>query len=157
MGLGGKIFGRLKVVGFSRKDTKYRKYWLCKCECGNEVITREESLVSGHTKSCGCLQKEIISHVNRGKVGDKHRNWKGGRITRCGYTMMLYKNHPRADLWGYVCEHVLIAEKILGEYIPRGHVIHHINGIKDDNRPENLMWFKSNSEHLKYHKLMEVK
>lgn len=39
--------------------------WKCQCDCGNEIIVRPDSLTSGHTKSCGCLQKEIVSQNNK--------------------------------------------------------------------------------------------
>lgn len=38
--------------------------WRCQCECGNEIVVRGDSLRSGHTKSCGCLQKEKVSKLN---------------------------------------------------------------------------------------------
>lgn len=59
--LTGMRFGRLCVIKFSR-DVKYgnriRKYWLCKCDCGNIHEVRRDSLTSGYVKSCGCLKKE---------------------------------------------------------------------------------------------------
>lgn len=54
--LAGEQFGRLTVL--RRDDTKEPgrgNFWICRCACGKEVVVRTHSLVSGHTKSCGCL------------------------------------------------------------------------------------------------------
>ena len=58
--------------------------WLCKCFCGKEFITRSDALKSGHTKSCGCLQKkkasEIITKWNKSIALDL-TNQKFGKLT----------------------------------------------------------------------------
>lgn len=59
-------FERLKVIK-RVKNKNYRAMWLCKCDCGNEKITSTYLLLSGQTKSCGCLGKE-----NRAKSRTKH-------------------------------------------------------------------------------------
>jgi uncharacterized protein (DUF1330 family) len=65
----------------------------------------------------------------------------------------LFPDHPEANLWGYVKRAVLILEKHLGRYLTHGENIHHINGIKDDDRIENLK-IMTNKEHTKLHAQM---
>lgn len=58
-----------------------------------------------------------------------------------GYMMIFSPEHPRADKGKYVFEHVLVMEQILGRYLLPGENVHHRNGVRDDNRPENLeLW-----------------
>jgi len=58
-------FGRLTVVCPTGKRSKQRGViWLCRCDCGNLKEVRSDQLISGITKSCGCLQKEMAA-INR--------------------------------------------------------------------------------------------
>jgi hypothetical protein len=65
--------------------------------------------------------------------------WKNGRTQngKDGYVFINRPDHPRAH-GGYVPEHILEWEAVNGKYLPSGLVIHHLNGIKNDNRIENL-------------------
>lgn len=54
----GEKYNNLTILNFSKKDTHYRKYWICKCDCGNIKEIRGDKIISGHTKSCGCLNTQ---------------------------------------------------------------------------------------------------
>ena len=56
--LTGMKFGRLIVIERCGSDKHKNALWLCKCECGNEIVIRGSHLISGNTTSCGCYQKE---------------------------------------------------------------------------------------------------
>lgn len=61
--LTGKSFGRLNVIMYDHTDKWKNAQWLCKCVCGNQLTVSTHDLVKGHTKSCGCLQKEKASEA----------------------------------------------------------------------------------------------
>jgi len=58
--LTGQRFGRLVVLGIASYDEKtYTKKWLCRCDCGKKIEVSGGNLRSGHSKSCGCLRRDI--------------------------------------------------------------------------------------------------
>jgi len=74
--------------------------------------------------------------------------WKGGRvIDGDGYVLIRMPKHPNARN-GYVLEHRLVLERILNRYLTESEVVHHKNGDKTDNDPNNLILFANNGEHL---------
>jgi hypothetical protein len=66
----GKHSGRLTIVSFSHQDARGRAFWNCLCECGAGVAIEGTKLRSGHTGSCGCLKKEIITAGANLRHGD---------------------------------------------------------------------------------------
>lgn len=60
----GEKFGRLTLVGLLTEPRDKRRTWECLCECGNTTFVRQISLVSGDTKSCGCLKLELLAEHN---------------------------------------------------------------------------------------------
>ena len=81
------------------------------------------------------------------KSGKDHINWKGGRKKHNGYMLILKRDHPNTNKDGYVYEHRLVMEQSIGGYLTLKENVHHINGIKNDNRIENLQLFESLSKH----------
>lgn len=62
--LAGTTFGRLTVVKKLDKKQYSNQLWLCKCKCGSFTTVNQENLLSGHTRSCGCLSRDIASSRN---------------------------------------------------------------------------------------------
>jgi hypothetical protein len=77
--------------------------------------------------------------------GVTHSNWKGGRVQlKDGYVRLFSPGHPRAVNGRYVLEHILVMEQVLGRHLNDDETIHHRNGVRNDNRPENLeLWASS--------------
>jgi hypothetical protein len=83
-------------------------------------------------------------HVGRMRFGGKdHPGWGGGKVMRNGYVTVYSPDHPAVQdkRSKYVFEHRLVMEAKIGRYLARDEQVHHINGVKDDNREENLeLW-----------------
>ena len=86
------------------------------------------------------FSEEHKRKLSEAKKGKRSNQYKGGRYKHDkGYWYVLKPEHPYANYKGYVFEHRLVMEEFLGRYlIPNIDDVHHINGVKDDNRIENL-------------------
>jgi hypothetical protein len=139
--LKGLKFGKLLVL--DRAPNKgSRVMWICKCDCGSQNKTvRGSHLTAGKIISCGCH----IPGLNKKSLMENAANWRGGRrYDEDGYVQVYCPKHPACKSNGYIREHKLVMEAKLNRYLVKGETVHHINGIKDDNRPENLeLWSRS--------------
>lgn len=85
--------------------------------------------------------------------GVDHPNWSGGRVRLPdGYVYIHRPDHPNATMEGYVMEHRLVAEEEIGRLLESKEVVHHLNGVKDDNRPENLQVLPDQAAHVRLHR-----
>lgn len=110
-------------------------------ECRNQL----GQFVKGHKFWLG-KKRPNISREN-------HYNWKGGVIIQEGYRYILCPNHPKAHhKGGYVAEHVLIMELMIGRFLKTGEIVHHRDEDRLNNKPENLRLCKNLTEHNKIHR-----
>ncbi len=85
-----------------------------------------------------CRVGKHYSHKTEFKKGSKHRFWNPHKISAKGYLITYCPRHPFKNRNNYVYTHRLIMEKHLGRYLKKDEFVHHKNGIRDDNRIENL-------------------
>lgn len=98
-------------------------------------------------KTCGGCGKPL-SHSAKtglckscGRKGTRHPAWKGWTVCAKGYRHVRFPDHPNASKYGYVQEHVVVMAEMLGRPLLPHENVHHRNGVRDDNRPENLeLW-----------------
>lgn len=134
------------LPGHHSKGNTHRRYTptpdeipsgLCECGCGQSTGIAKATLRSrrwfrGHPMP-------FVAHHTLQRRGADSPKWKGGRrVDRHGYVLIHAPAHPAA-VQGYVLEHRLVMEQVLGRPLERGEVVHHINHVKTDNRAENLM------------------
>lgn len=135
------------------------------CQQAGKQITRKEWILNELSPSdmpirikfknwnnfiiaCGFTPKEpTISSLARknsilSRKGVRSGHWKGGRIKdKFGYIQVWRPEHPNCKTAGYIHEHRLVMSEYLGRPLTKGENIHHKNGIRDDNRIENLeLW-----------------
>ena len=102
--LTGQRFGRLTVIKHTGSDKWRNSTWLCKCDCGNEVIISGRCLHNGTTKSCGCLyhkNEKLIppkDKMKRPRHGLSHTRLM--TIYRSMKTRCYNENHKRYHCYG---------------------------------------------------------
>jgi hypothetical protein len=84
---------------------------------------------------------------NTMRNGANNPKWRGGRVLNSGYVYIYKPEHPYATNLGYVLEHRLVMENILGRYLMPEEVVNHENEITDDNTPSNLVLYSSCGKH----------
>jgi hypothetical protein len=158
-------------TSFQVKPSAVQKYCSWTCYHAHEAPQRRLAAMSKVCAVDGCAARHWAGdycsmHYQRvmktghpgpvepySKTGEGNSNWRGGRV-RAGEKMRYWKRympaHPAADALGYVLEHRLVAEVLLGRYLRADEVVHHINHDPSDNRPENVS-VMTHAEHMRHH------
>jgi hypothetical protein len=130
----GKVYGRWTVIKRVENNKRGQAMWLCRCECGTEKILISTNIKRGGSKSCGCFKKDSR------KRGIESSSWRGGTKKHYGYVYIYMPTHPNSHDT-YVAEHIYVMSQIIGRPLTKDETVHHKNGIKADNTPENLeLW-----------------
>ena len=124
----GKLIENIRPSVYERK-----KY--CSKECAK--------------KGWAGVRRSPATEFKKGHGAGKHApNYVDGPIVSKGYVLVRRPDHPRAHPTNKrVPEHIVVWEKANKRPVPSGWVVHHINGIKHDNRPENLVAMSRKGHH----------
>jgi len=138
IGLIGKKFGRLEVLKEAGSKSK-QVLWECTCECGNVIFVIGCDLRRGHTKSCGCLKRDLsIKRATKHRMygTPTYKSWSQ-MIQRCNNKKnTAYKNYGKRGI--FVCEEWLEFKNFfedMGERPKR---------LTIERRNNNLGYFKEN-------------
>ena len=143
----GRVIGRLLVIEECGRDSRGRALWRCRCECGNEVIVRGDSLRNENTTSCGCYQRERSVEANTTHGMCKTHLYYVWRdmLRRVGVTKGASEEekHNYQDRGIKVCDEWLVFENFRDWALSHGYS----DGLEIDRKdndkgycPENCRW-----------------
>ena len=141
---------------FKIKISKARLYYMYHIQDMTYKEIAKELGVSVDTIRSRILLYNIPIILRNKRSGIKSKRWKNGRYQdEVGYIHIYKPGHPDSKD-GYILEHRLVMEGMIGRRLKPEEVVHHKNGIKNDNRPENLRLFEDTGSHIRFHHQEEL-
>lgn len=146
-------------IGDTKRDERSNRWvWIACSDCRKERWVQYSRKISDYVRCSSCAAKLAISQGTRRILrGSELYNWKGGRHRdKQGYTYVRLAlsdfYSPMVKSNGYIAEHRLVIARHLGRCLHPWEVIHHKNGIRDDNRFANLELTTNGQHHLDHSK-----
>lgn len=143
LNLVGQKYGRLTVVASAGVNKHHHSMFRCRCDCGREITTGGSYLRNGDTKSCGCLQPQIVGKLNHTHGLSKTPEYMiwASMIARCNRA----KDRFYADYGGRgirVCDRWLAFENFIFDMGFRPSKKHSLDRRDNDGNyePENCRW-----------------
>lgn len=136
---------------YSAHKTRYGRPPMVCSGCGTTFTPRfgvARDIVTGRQSRAYCTPACCRAHFKRAR-GPDSPGWKGGRRKKNGYICIQLPGSDGSTRY----EHRLVAEQMLGRPLEAGEVVHHINGVKTDNRPENLAVMSAREHRLLHARL----
>ena len=133
--------------------------WLACKNCDKERWVRKDKLKKpNYTGLCPACSMSLVRRTYH--YGEANWNWKLGRVKLSGgyIGIKLYPNdlyYQMATQDGYVAEHRLVMAKQLGRCLDTWELVHHKNGIRNDNHFENLEILPNRQTHMAFTLLQE--
>ena len=131
------------------KGGSHNRYYIqTACSQCSKVILQDKNNSTKH-KNAFCSLECKKTHIQAKSAGNRCR--KKREHGQGSHILVRVHDHPRSGPHNQVYEHILVAENKLGRFLDPIERVHHINCVKDDNRPENLFVCANNTEHFRIH------
>lgn len=145
------------ICGVYEKTIQYymNKFSIERRQGSSKITTNHRNKMSERLKGKPTWNFGMAGNYQKWtKHGEAAPGYKGGTSINAsrGYRMILSPGHPNANANGYVFEHRLVCEKLLGRYLSDAEIVHHRDSNRLNNDPSNLFIFYGHDTHLAFHK-----
>ncbi len=137
----GQRFGRLEAIKIHSHNPQWTK-WLCKCDCGNEVVVFLGSLTGGRSRSCGCLKNDVTRArmtIHGGHKSPEYVAWSNMRQRCSNANAVAYPDYGGRGI--RVCDRWQVFENFIDDMgkRPPGMTIERKNN-DGHYEPSNCVW-----------------